>query len=230
MAIKVGCVGQKGGPGKSTFARLIAVGAIKAGATAAIAELDYTQKTILDWAAKREKLRDGLQKRGKDPDTIPRVPCQVFSDVDAALSDSERFQFYVLDAPGRTGPEILRIAEASDIVVMPCNPGADDMAPTVRVFNALGAKGIARDRMLVVLNHIGNKSEEKAAREFLAACGANVLEVGLPEKVIYRSAMTAGLSAAEVTNAALRDHAEGLVGAILGKIMEAKRGRAIQAA
>lgn len=230
MATKIGCVGQKGGPGKSTFARLIAVGAVKAGATAAIAELDYTQKTILDWAAKREKLRDELQRKGKDPETVPRIPCQVFSDVDAALADSERFQFYIMDAPGRTGPEILRIAEASDVVVMPCNPGADDMAPTVRVFNTLGAKGIARERMLVVLNHIGGKPEEKAAREFLAACGVNVLDVGLPEKVIYRSAMTAGLSAAEVNKPDLRELAESVVAAILTKVMEVKRGRASQAA
>lgn len=222
MTIIVGCVGQKGGPGKSTLARLLAVGVIRAGMAAAIADLDHTQKTILDWAAKREKLRASLTDKVKLPKTgmPPRVPCQVYSDVDAALADASAYNFYILDAPGRTGPEIMRIAQASDIVVLPCSPSGDDINPTIRVFNSLVQKGVPRSKLIVVLNHIGGAPEETAARDFLTQCGAQVLDLGLREKVVYRSAMTAGLSAAEVTGDALRGEAEAVVKALMALIIK----------
>lgn len=224
MTVIVGCVGQKGGPGKSTLARLLAVGVIRAGMTAAIADLDHTQKTVLDWSAKREKYRANVLEKGRDAPP-PSVPCRVYSDVNLALLDAERFDYFVLDAPGRTGPEILRIAQAADIVVLPCNPGGDDMTPTVRVFNALVGREIPRNRLIVVLNHIGGDPEARAARDFLTQCGAQVLDAGLREKVVYRSALTAGLSPAEIVGkskaaAALRHEAETVVAKLLGKITE----------
>lgn len=221
MAIIVGCVGQKGGPGKSTTARLLAVGVIKAGSSAAIADLDHTQGTVHDWSRQREKYRAALaNKKGRDPNEVPRVPVQPFATVDEALQLAPAFDFYVLDAPGRTGPEITRIAEVSDIVVLPCNPGSDDIVPTMRVFNALVARGFSRRKLIVLLNHVGNASEEVAARKFLEECGAQVLNVCLREKVAYRTAMTAGLSCAEVKPERLRNEAEAVVSALIQLIIE----------
>ncbi len=235
MTIVVGCVGQKGGPGKSTMARLLGVAIASADATVQLAELDHTQKTLWDWSLNRDRRRaEALEamneaaakgKRPKKEITVPpRVPVKVYDRVDLAMADSGAFDFFVLDAPGRTGPEILQIAQASDILVMPCNPGGDDMRPTVRVFSELVRHGVSRNKILCVLNDIGNATEEDAARVFLGKNGANVLPVGLPGLVAYRSALTAGLSPAEVTHTASREKALAVAAALLTEVIKVYGG------
>lgn len=219
-------MGPKGGPGKSTIGRAIAVGVIRAGATAAIADLD-PQKTVIDWAIKREQLREHMREKGKD--IPPPVPVRWFGNLSEALNESQRYDFHVLDAPGKTGPEILAIAQAADFVVMPCNPGADDMWPTIKAYNELVRKGVPKSKLIVVLNHVGGAPEEKAARTFLAdECGARVLDHALRERVVYRSAMTAGLSITEVKAESHRAEAEGVVGELLDNIMAAGNGSEIE--
>lgn len=210
-------MGPKGGPGKSTVGRAVTVGIIGAGATAGIADLD-PQKTCVDWAIKRENLREDLRRRGKE---VPHpVPVRYFANLSEALNESARYDFHVLDAPGKTGPEMLAIAQAADVVVMPCNPGADDMWPTIKAYNELVRKGVPKSKLIMVLNHVGGAPEEKAARTFLAEeCAAQVLDVGLREKVVYRSAMTAGLSITEVKGEGLRKEAEAVVSALIDKIL-----------
>ena len=50
MPYKIAMVAQKGGVGKSTLARMIAVEAAKGGLQAKIADLDTQQSTCVHWA------------------------------------------------------------------------------------------------------------------------------------------------------------------------------------
>ena len=53
MAVTMSFVSQKGGVGKSTLARSVAVEAAKAGVDVVIADLDIQQGTIQEWAKLR---------------------------------------------------------------------------------------------------------------------------------------------------------------------------------
>ena len=53
MTYTVAMVAQKGGVGKSTLARILAVEAAKGGLQAKIADLDTQQTTSVSWAARR---------------------------------------------------------------------------------------------------------------------------------------------------------------------------------
>ncbi len=223
MTTIVGCLGQKGGSGKSTTARLIAVATTRAGMPAFIADMDHTQKTSHMWSAARVALRADLEGQGKGVAHIPRIACGIYDNIADALAEArtERHAFFMIDAPGRTGPEILQIAKVSDVVVLPCNPGADDLTPTIKVYKGLLRAGIEQKRIIVLLNHIGNASEEEAARQHLANSGVETLPLGLKEKVVYRSALTQGLSPTEVTHKGSKAEAEAVVKQLLGKIIEA---------
>ena len=69
MHYKIAMVGQKGGVGKSTLARIIAVEATKGGLQAKIADMDTQQSTSVNWAARR------AEKGGRA--TNPRRTVQV---------------------------------------------------------------------------------------------------------------------------------------------------------
>lgn len=223
MAIIVGCVGPKGGPGKSTMARIIATKAVLKGYRAKIADHDV-QKTCYRWGAKREDLRGRLMAKKKfDPDKVPpHVPVEYFGVLEEALAEADKFDLLAIDAAGKAGPEILRIAQAADIVVMPLNPGGDDLDPTMEIHEALIRKfGIPRQKIVCVLNHVGHSSEEEAARRELAdRWRAQILPTPLREMVVYRTAMTVGLSPMECKGAKQRAEAEAVADEMLAKISE----------
>lgn len=219
MAIIVGCFGPKGGPGKSTMARIIATKVIRSGYTAKIADHDK-QKTCVRWAGKREDLRGRLAaKRKFDPAKIPpHVPVEYYGVLEEALGQANRYDFLVIDAAGKAGPEILRIAQAADICVMPLNPGGDDLDPTVEIYRALVKLGIPQKRLICVLNHVGGAEEETAARDELSRCGVLVLGPPLREMVVYRTAMTFGLSPMECKGKKQAGEAEAVADALFAKI------------
>ena len=223
MAIIVGCVGPKGGPGKSTMARIIATKAVLSGDRAKIADHDV-QKTCYRWGAKREDMRSRLMAKPKlDPAKIPpHVPVEYFGILDEAIADAENFDLVAIDAAGKAGPEILRIAQVADIVVMPLNPGGDDLDPTMEIYAALIRRySIPRNKIVCVLNHVGHAAEEAAARRELAEkWQAQVLDPPLREMVVYRTAMTVGLSPMECKGSKQRAEAEAVADALLAKIGE----------
>jgi cellulose biosynthesis protein BcsQ len=69
-----------------------------------------------------------------------------------------------------------------------------------------------------VLNHLATKSEEEAAREYLAAAGYSVLNQSLKEKASYRSIQNEGKSISEVSYQSLQKEAKALVKEISQKL------------
>lgn len=228
MTIFVGCVGAKGGSGKSTMSRLIATALIRAGFTAKIADLDR-QRTCLAWAAKREDFRRAIhianqrKKPGKQIDVdleCPRVPVEYYGILDMALSDADQFDYYVLDSAGKASREILEIARVADVVVMPLNPSGDDMWPTASIYRELVKLGIPQRKIVAVLNRVGGPEEEREAREYLTQSGAQVLGPVLREMRVFRSAMTVGRSPVEAKGANPRAEAERVAESLINIIGE----------
>ena len=153
------------------------------------------------------------------------MPVEYFGVLEEALGEADKFDLLAIDAAGKAGPEILRIAQAADIVVMPLNPGGDDLDPTMEIHEALVKKyGIPRKKIVCVLNHVGHPTEEAAARlELSERWRAQVLTAALREMVVYRSAMTVGLSPMECKGTKQRGEAEAVADGLLAKISEIYR-------
>ena len=140
MTYKIAMVAQKGGVGKSTLARIIAVEATKGGLQTKIADLDTQQSTCVQWATRRA-----------NNDLQPQIRVEAFNAVDIALKDAEGFDLYVFDGAPHSSVETRRACLASDLVVIPTSEGLDDLEPSVILANNLLREGISPERIAFAL-------------------------------------------------------------------------------
>ena len=136
MHYKIAMVGQKGGVGKSTLARIIAVEATKGGLQAKIADMDTQQSTSVNWAARRAE--KGVE---------PQIRVEPFRSVDTALKDAEGFDLYIFDGAPHSSQETRRACQVSDMVIIPTSEGLDDLHPSVILANNLLKEGNAPEKI-----------------------------------------------------------------------------------
>lgn len=210
MPTKFATLGQKGGGGKSTIARLLATEAARSGLRVVVVDLDVDQQTVVEWQLARDmnEVDPGVMVVSVNPNDEPDFR---MGEVGTATD------VLILDAPGWSDVATVSLARLVDIVVLPCQPSADDLRPTIRLHHELVSAGIPASQILLVLNRVGTAAESKSAREYLAQAGLSALEHELPDQPIYRRAGNSGLSAAEVSAAGPRDRARAVVAEIMGR-------------
>ena len=120
MSYKIAMVGQKGGVGKSTLARIIAVEATKGGLKTKIADMDTQQSTSVNWAARRAE--KGIE---------PQIRVEPFRSVGTALKDAEGFDLYIFDGAPHSSQETRQTCQSADMVIIPTSEGLDDLHPSV---------------------------------------------------------------------------------------------------
>ena len=140
MPYTIAMVAQKGGVGKSTLARMLAVEAAKGGLQAKIADLDTQQSTCVHWAVRRS--RSGL---------LPTIRAEPFASVDVALKDAEDYDLYIFDGAPHSSVQTRRACLASDLVVIPTSEGLDDLEPSVVLANNLLQEGVLAGRITFAL-------------------------------------------------------------------------------
>src|SRR5712671_6544825 len=172
MPLIASFVSQKGGVGKSTLARALAVVLRKGGMNALVADIDFQQSTIGEWA----KLRDA---RG----IKPSIPVRRFKTADDAIIGGGATDVLIIDGPARASAGTLELARQSDLLVQPSGCGLDDVRPAVLLFHELLAAGISRERLVVVLSRTAGEPEEGAARRYLQKAKYEVLSTALPERL-----------------------------------------------
>lgn len=202
-------VSQKGGVGKSTFARALAREAANNGLRTKIADLDTQQGTSVDW--NRVRLSAGLK---------PEVSVESFSTAAQALKTAPQFDLLIIDAPARTSSGTRQIAQVADLVVQPTGPARDDLQPAVREFHALAKAGVSKAKLAFALNHIGTDAEEAEARDYLSQAGYVVLKGALPERPAYRKAQNGGRSVTETSFGNLNATADALIQTLIDRIGE----------
>ena len=194
MIVIVGFVSQKGGVGKSTLVRGLAVAAAHAGIKVRIADLDPQQETVAEWEQRRAAA--GIS---------PIVPVVKVTAATEAISKAQPGdQLLIIDGPARTSRGTLEIARHADLIVQPSGAGYDDLDPAIRLFHELADIGIPRERMVVALCRIGTDKEEDLARKYVTKAGYGVLPGSLPEKPLFREAHNRGLAVSEVAHKALK--------------------------
>src|SRR5690606_13225664 len=129
------CLSQKGGVGKSTFARLIARTYAAAGWRVKIADFNVKQKTSVDWVAVR--MQNELE---------PQLAAEPFTSVKALAR--ENHDLVVVDGRPDSDTTSLEAARLALLNVIPTGVSADDLRPQVLFARELVAKGVCEDRIL----------------------------------------------------------------------------------
>lgn len=216
MAILIGMISQKGGVGKSTLARLIAREYAEAGWSVKIADLDVSQGTSFNWQARR--LQHGIE---------PTVSVERFATVEQALKQKGHYDLLILDGPPHSTAGTLRIAQASDLVVLPTGLALDDMEPSVLLAHELVKKGTPKEKIAFAFCRVGDSEHEIAeARAYIAQAGYRALPGSVPEKIAYRRASDEGKTLTETRFTSLNDRGDKLAENIVHLLTRLNKGKA----
>ena len=190
-------ISQKGGAGKSTLARQLAV---LAGETGASVLIDRDpQETSTKWWQRRQTLQppperpDLLDLNGSDLTTIAKVLRKqvgvVFVDTRPAVAEPEA--------------EAARVA---DLVIVPVRPSSDDLeavGETLKILRRL------EKRAIVVVNAAKNEVRARDARAALSRYPVPVCPIHVGDRAVYLDAALEGRGIGEMRGTAARDaHAE----------------------
>ena len=205
----ISLISQKGGVGKSTLARLLAVEIAKAGWRVKIADLDPAQGTATKWKARRDVA--GFQ---------PDVAVEKFRTVERAIKEAEHFDLMILDGPAHAEKGGKVMAQASDLILIPTGYSLDDMEPQIEAAYELEEAGIASEKILFVFCRAkGSDSEDAAARNYLRKARLTALDPVLPELASIRQGHAEGRAASEVPFPKVQEKAIDVAQQIVDQLM-----------
>jgi len=203
----VSFVGQKGGVGKSSLARLLSVGAARRGQKVLLADFDLEQLTCLEWNALR--LRNNLE---------PEIDVRSFKSLKKLRKNEAIYDLIVADTRGLADDLTKDVAEESSVVFLPTGTSGDDLRPTLALARKLAKQG-ADGKLTFVLSKTG-KSERQinlAARR-IEESGFAVLDVNWASRDGFQSEFDAGGVGLESRNRYLRDIADQVGRAMLERV------------
>src|SRR5438045_1339110 len=189
----IACLSQKGGGGKSTLARCLAVELTKQKNKILLVDLDIQQKTSQEWVERR-----------KQQNVKPLINCQSYSFFDEKLTKSP-YDYLIIDGPAKISKESLAIAKVVNLIIQPVRPSLDDLNPAIREFNGLFKSGIPKHKLTFLINAAGSPAMEKNTREYLEQANYYIFPTSLEEKVSYQEAQNYGLSIGEVKYKRLKE-------------------------
>jgi chromosome partitioning protein len=202
----IACLSQKGGGGKSTLARCLAVELTKQKKGVLLVDLDIQQKTSQEWTERR-----------KSQGTKPLINCQYFSYFDEKFLRTNH-DYLIIDGPARISEGSLNIAKNANLIIQPVRPSLDDLNPAIREFNGLFKAGIKKEKLTFVINAVGSSAMEKATKDYLTPTGYYIFPFSLEEKVSYQEAQNQGLSISEVKYPRLKEQVKNLIKSIIKRV------------
>ena len=211
MSYVISFVGQKGGTGKSTLARAMAVETALKNVAVVIIDLDEGQATSTHWA--KQRTVNAIEPAIKVI-SVPR------SQLGIQLNDKE-IDVSVIDAPGWSDKLTLWLAESSHVVVIPTRAGTDDLVPSVKLGHELVNNGITREDILFVLNAVHDEKQANDARAFLKEAGFEAVDGYIKVLKSLEAAQETGRAITEVSHPGLKAHVSKLVHELANKLYEA---------
>jgi chromosome partitioning protein len=197
-------VSQKGGVGKSTLARLLAVGAAHRGRKTLLADFDLEQLTCVEWNAMR--LRNNIE---------PEIDARPFKSLKKLYRSEEDIDFIVADTRGLADATSQELAQDSHVVFLPTGTSSDDLRPTLALARKLAKHG-AEGRIVIVLSKIGRSEKQLAhAMEAIEISGFELLAEHWPLRDGFQTDLDAGRAGREAHNPYLREAAERMENALM---------------
>lgn len=203
----VSFVGQKGGVGKSSLARLLAVGAARKGQKVLLADFDLEQLTCLEWNALR--LRNNLE---------PEIDVRSFKSLKKLRKTEEAFDLIVADTRGLADDLTKEVAEESSTVFLPTGTSYDDLRPTIALARRLAKHG-ADGKLTFVLSKTGRSERQiNLAAKQIEDSGFAVLDVSWAARDGFQGEFDAGGVGLELRNRFLREIADQMGRALLERV------------
>lgn len=202
MPYMIGCASQKGGPGKSTIDRALAVAFTNAGWSTKVIDLDIRQGTVTSWL--RRRLANNV---------LPELHVQMCGSVAAGIAQASSADMIIIDGGPQATDETVAMAQAVNLLILPTGLCLDDLEPTVTLANTLVDKhAIPIERIAFALNKVGNSEVEiAAARTYLGKTRFYTLDGEIPDRPGYRTAHDLGRSIIETPYPSLNKRAGKLV-------------------
>jgi chromosome partitioning protein len=173
MALIIALVSHKGAVRKSTLARVIACEYAAADWNVKIADLDISQGTSFN------RQSPCLQQQVE-----PVIAVERFGSLKQALKAAPHVDLLILDGPPHSTAGTFKIAQASDLVILPSDPSLDDLRPSVLLAHELLKKGVTRDKIVFDLCRVGDSDLELVeAQTHISEAGYRILADSIPEKL-----------------------------------------------
>jgi chromosome partitioning protein len=204
----VALVNSKGGVGKTSLARALAVIATEADGSGpksrvALVDLD-PQKTLHGWYGRRETTLS-LDDTDRNPDLM-RDPLSAADAVDS-LRQMGTYDYVIIDAPPAFLDEMQEVLSSADVALLPTLPDIDNIAATR---DAVILARRAKVPFLIVLNRVPSDKLGDRARATLEKAGLDVAKQAISDRVAYSQAHDVGLAAHELKTGPSREAAKEL--------------------
>ena len=186
-------ISQKGGAGKSTLARQLAVVAGIGGASILI-DRD-PQETSTKWWQRRQ----GLQPAPDRPDLLNLDGADLTTATNALRK--QQGAVFVDTRPAVAEPEA-EAARVADLVIVPVRPSPDDLeavGETLKILRRL------KKRAVLVVNAAKNEVRARDARAALSRYPVPVCPTHVGDRAVYLDASLEGRGVGEMRGAAARD-------------------------
>ena len=194
---KIAFLGQKGGIGKSTYARTFAVVSsetksidwLKKDRKILLVDLNFQQRTVWKWYERRI-----------DNEIETKFDIKVAKSYKEVLPTINNYDLVIFDLAGGTNSETLEISQIVDLIVQPTSASIDDMEPAVEEFSFLEEKGIDNKKLIFCLHKLLSEAEDKKARNYLENVDYKISDGHILAKVSYSDASSYGLAMSELQN------------------------------
>jgi chromosome partitioning protein len=205
----VAVVSQKGGVGKSSLSRTLAVEFTRAGWRVLLADIDASQITSNRWAEKRRNAAE----------ISPQIETAVYPMAALAIEASKDYDLTVVDGAPHATQGTADAAAAADLVVIPTGSSMDDLEPSVMLAREL-AESLNSEKIVFALYKTTSDAQERESRETLSSFGFDVLEGAVPVRTGYIDAFDRGFCATETKY----DNLNQVAGVLIKSISERLKG------
>jgi len=174
---------QKGGVGKSTLARSLAVAATRDGLSVLILDMD-AQQSVSQWAERRDA-------------DMPVVVFSTENELPKRLDQAKgAADLVIIDTPPARSTEAPAAVEAADLVLIPTTPDVEPLEQMPRTLRL--CRGFSRPVYAVVnMANPTGPAEVVQTREVIEAMGVRAAPVVLHRRKAHRDASASGLTVQE---------------------------------
>ncbi|WP_158271653.1 ParA family protein [Limnohabitans sp. 2KL-1] len=198
-------VGQKGGVGKSTLARVLAVAAARQEYKVLIGDFDLEQLSCVEWSASR--LRNNIE---------PEIEARAFKSLKKLLKTVVDYDLIVVDTRGLADELTQDISQESDVVFLPTSTSMDDLRPTLALARRLAKTKTVSNKIVIVLSKTGRSDRLlEQAEATIAEAGFDMLNAVWPERDGFQADLDVGKAGSEATNPYLKQAAVEVESAML---------------
>ncbi len=211
----------KGGVGKLTLARAIAVEFVNNGWDVHVADMDKSQRTTTYWAETR-----------KEQGVKPEIEIGGYTNAKTALKRSKICGLLVIDGAAYADTNTMEVAEQSDLIVIPTGVTADDLRASLALGQEMTMNGVKKEQLFYVVIKVPENGDKEAmaTRKSINDWGFKVAKGWIPFKTSFGKAMDMGRTMCETRHNSLNEKSDQIIQAIVDYAMALESKKSLETA